>query len=40
MCKAVNVNKNQFLKATKEPYSFAYIDKMNKTIKKNFNEII
>jgi len=32
MCKEVNVNKNKFLRATAEPYSFAYIDKINKTI--------
>ena len=24
-------NKNKFLKATEEPYNFAYIDKINKT---------
>lgn len=40
MCKEVNVNKGKFLKATSEPYSFAYIDKINKTIRKNFNEDI
>ena len=40
MCKEVNVNKGKFLKATGEPYSFAYIDKINKTIRKNFNENI
>ena len=29
MCKEINVNKNHFLKATKEQDSFAYIDKIN-----------
>ena len=38
MCKEVNVPKGKFLKATAEPYSFAYIDKINKTTRKNFNE--
>ena len=38
MCREVNVPKNKFLKATVEPYSFAYIDKINKTMRKNFNE--
>ena len=38
MCKEVNVPKGKFLKATAEPYSFAYIDKINKTMRKNFNE--
>jgi len=38
MCKEVNVNKGKFLRATGEPYSFAYIDKINKTMRKNFNE--
>ena len=38
MCKEVNVNKGNFLKATREPYSFAYIDKINKTIRKKINE--
>ena len=40
MCKEVNVPKAKFLKATAEPYSFAYIDKINKTMRKNFNENI
>ena len=40
MCKEVNVNKNKFLIATAEPYSFAYIDKINKTMRKNFDENI
>ena len=36
MCREVNVPKN----TTAEPYSFAYIDKINKTMRKNFNENI
>ena len=40
MCKEVNVPKGNFLKATAEPYSFTYIDKINKTMRKNFNENI
>ena len=40
MCKEVNVNKGKFLRATGEPYSFAYIDKISKTMRKNFNENI
>ena len=40
MCREVNVPKNKFLKATAEPYSFAYIDKINKTMRKHFNENI
>jgi len=34
MCKEVNVDKKKFLRATGEPYSFAYIDKINKTMRK------
>ena len=30
MCRELNVNKGKFLKATIEPYSFAYIDKIKK----------
>ena len=40
MCKEVNVSKKRFESATSEPYSFAYIDKTKKTIRKNFNENI
>ena len=40
MCREVNVSKKKFASATMEPYSFAYIDKTNKTIRKNFNENI
>ena len=35
-----NVNKAKFLKATMEPYSFAYIDKIKKTLRKNIDENI
>ena len=40
MCREVNINKDKFARATSEPYSFAYIDKTNKTMRKNFNENI
>ena len=40
MCREVNIPVKNFLKATREPYSLAYIDKIKKTMKKNFNEII
>ena len=40
MCREVNVPLNKILAATQEPYSFAYIDKINKNMKKNFNENI
>jgi len=40
MCKEVNVNKSTFLRATGEPYSFAYIDKIDRRMRKNFNENI
>ena len=36
MCREVNVNINKLFKATAEPFSFAYIDKINKTMKKTF----
>ena len=40
MCCEVNVPKDKFLDATREPFSFAYIDKINKTMRKNFNETV
>ena len=40
MCSEVNVPKKRFESATSEPYSFAYIDKTKKTMRKNFNENI
>ena len=38
MCREVNVPVGKFLASTQEPYSFVYIDKIKKTMKKNFNE--
>ena len=32
----LNVTKNQYEKATKKPYSFMYVDKPNKMVKRNF----
>ena len=32
----LNVTKDQYIKATKQPYSFLYVDKPMKTIKRNF----
>ena len=40
MCKEVNVSKKRFESAASEPFSFAYIDKIKKTMRKNFNENI
>ena len=40
MCREVNAPLGKFLASTQEPYSFAYIDKIKKTMKKNFNENI
>jgi len=40
MCKEVNVDKKKFLRATGEPDSFAYIYKINITMRKYFNENI
>ena len=40
MCKECKISQDKFLKATEEPYSFAYIDRPNKTIRKNFDENI
>ena len=40
ICRELGVNKNDYKKATKEPYSFLYIDKPRKFITKNFNEKI
>jgi len=34
MCGEVNVDKKKFLRATGEPYSFAYIDKIDETMRK------
>ena len=32
----LNVTKDQYIKATKQPYSFLYVDKPMKTVKTNF----
>ena len=32
----LNVTKDQYVKATKQPYSFLYVDKPMKTVKRNF----
>jgi len=40
MCREFNIDKKKFLRATEEPFRFAYIDKINKTMRKNFNENI
>ena len=32
----LNVTKDQYIKATKQPYSFLYVDKQMKTVKRNF----
>ena len=37
-CREVNVDKNQYEAAIKEPYSFLYIDKPMKRVLKNFDE--
>ena len=39
-CREVNVDKNQYEAATREPYSFLYIDKPKKRVLKNFDEDI
>ena len=31
----LNVTKKQYIKATKQPYSFLYVDKPMKTVKRN-----
>ena len=32
----LNVTKDQYIKATKQPYPFLYVDKPMKTAKRNF----
>ena len=39
MCREVNVPLNKFLASTQEPYSFAYIDKIKKTMKRTLMKI-
>ena len=36
ICRELGVTKDQYLKATKKPYSFLYVDKPMKTVKRNF----
>ena len=36
----LGINKQDYQKATKDPFSFLYIDKINKFITKNFDEMI
>ena len=40
ICKELNVNKDKYLMATNEPYTFLYIDKPRKFNAKNFTKII
>ena len=40
ICKELNVNKDKYLMATNEPYTFLYIDKPRKIKAKNFTKII
>ena len=40
ICRELGINKNDYIKATSEPYSFIYIDKPRKKMVKNFNEKI
>ena len=40
ICRELGVNKQDYQKATKDPYSFLYVDKINKFNSKNFNERI
>ena len=40
LCEELNINKNDYLLATNEPYTFLYVDKPRKFIAKNFTKII
>ena len=40
ICRELGINKQYYQKATKDPYSFVYVDKINKFNSKNFNERI
>ena len=40
ICRELNVNKNDYQKATEEPFNFLYLDKIRKFNAKNFNEKI
>ena len=40
ICRELGINKNDYTKATKDPFSFVYVDKVRKFNAKNFNESI
>ena len=40
ICRELNVDKMQYIKATKKPFSFLYVDKPMKRVKQNFYGII
>jgi len=40
ICRELGISKNDYLKATADPFSFLYIDKPRKFVTKNFNEKI
>ena len=40
ICRELGINQQDYQKATKDPYSFLYVDKVNKSNFKNFNERI
>ena len=40
ICRELNINKADYLKTTKDPYNFLYVDKIRKFNTKNFNERI
>ena len=40
ICRELNINKSDYQKANKDPYSFLYVDKVKKRVARNFNEKI
>ena len=40
ICRELGVNKEDYKKATKDPYSFLYVDKVKKKVARNFDERI
>ena len=40
ICRELNINKSDYQKATKDPYTFLYVDKVKKKVARNFNERI
>ena len=40
ICRELNINKSDYQKATKDPYSFLYVDKVKKKVTRNFDEKI